>query len=52
MALHLAHQGSDLRKIGAGADDIDNFQSHVREVFEFEFLTDHSTAPSSFLAAG
>jgi hypothetical protein len=24
----------------------------VREVFEFEFLTDHSTAPSSFLAAG
>lgn len=47
MALHLADEWSDLREIGASADDIDNFQSHVRKRFEFELVTNHSTAASS-----
>jgi hypothetical protein len=34
MALHFAHQGRDFRKIGAGAYNVDNFQSAGHEFVE------------------
>jgi len=52
MALHFADERRNLGKIGAGANDVDNFQLHVRQLSGLEPAIDNSTAPSSVLTDG
>jgi hypothetical protein len=52
MALHFADERRNLGKIGAGANDVDNFQLHVRQLSGLEPVIDNSTAPSSVLTDG
>src|SRR5690242_7309110 len=52
MALHFADEGRNLGQIGTGANDVDNFQLHVRQLSGLEPVIDNSTAPSSVLTDG
>jgi len=52
MALHFAHERRDFGEVGARADNVKDFQSHVHERFAFELVIDNSTAASSFLVGG
>jgi hypothetical protein len=43
MALHFTHKRSDFRKVGAGADDIQDFEALAHGVFIFGFESQYST---------
>ena len=43
MTLHFVHERGDFREVGAGADDIQDFQTLAHEVFATGFETQYST---------
>jgi hypothetical protein len=43
MTLHFVHERSDFREVGAGADDIQDFQALAHEVFATGCETQYST---------
>ena len=43
VTLHFVHERGDLRKVGAGADDIQDFKALAHQVFRTGFETQYST---------
>ena len=43
MALHLTHERRDFREVGAGTDDIQDFEALAHGVFVFGFDSQYST---------